>query len=137
MLWLFIRSGLVRHFLMNTHNICLLLERKCQLDTPYLELGKPWHFHHIMHSMEKRPLWHVWTAKVQMSLGIHVAQLDARPSGDQEVAGSNPAEVGNILSRRLIMKYFLRSFSPFRWFRRQLSVSGKRMCIILVNRLED
>ena len=37
-----------------------------------------------------------------------------RPTGDQEVAGSNPAEVGNILSWRLIMKYFLRSFSPFR-----------------------
>ena len=31
-----------------------------------------------------------------------------------EAAGSTPAEVGNILLRRLIMKYFLRSFSPFR-----------------------
>ena len=41
-----------------------------------------------------------------------VAQLDARPTEDQEVAGSTPAEVGNILSWRLIMKYFLRSFSP-------------------------
>ena len=38
-----------------------------------------------------------------------VAQLDARPTEDQEVAGSTPAEVGNILSWRLIMKYFLRS----------------------------
>ena len=37
-----------------------------------------------------------------------------RPTGDKEVAGSTPAEVGNILSWRLIMKYFLRSFSPFR-----------------------
>ena len=36
-----------------------------------------------------------------------------RPTGDQEVAGSTPAEVGNILSWRLIMKYFLRSFYPF------------------------
>ena len=27
-----------------------------------------------------------------------VAQLDARPTEDQEVAGSIPAEVGNILS---------------------------------------
>ena len=36
-----------------------------------------------------------------------------RPTGDQEVAGSTPAEVGNILSWRLIMKYFLRSFTPF------------------------
>ena len=36
-----------------------------------------------------------------------VAQFDVRPAGDQEV-------VGNILSWRLIMKYFLRSFSFFR-----------------------
>ena len=35
------------------------------------------------------------------------------PTGDQEVASSTPTEVGNILSWRLIMKYFLRSFSPF------------------------
>ena len=41
-----------------------------------------------------------------------------RPTGDQEVAGSTPAEVGNIPSWRLIMKYFLRSFSPFRWFKK-------------------
>ena len=37
-----------------------------------------------------------------------------RPTGDQEVAGSTPAEVGNILLWRLIMKYFLWSVSPFR-----------------------
>ena len=37
-----------------------------------------------------------------------------RLAGDQEVAGSAPAEVGNILLWRLIMKYFLWSFSPFR-----------------------
>ena len=43
-----------------------------------------------------------------------VVQLDARPTGDQEVAGSTPVEVCNILSWRFIMKYFLRSFSPFR-----------------------
>ena len=47
-----------------------------------------------------------------------VAQLDARPTGDQEVVGSTPAEVGNILSWRMIMKYFLRSFSPFRWLKK-------------------
>ena len=29
-----------------------------------------------------------------------------------------PAEVGNILSWRLIMKYFLWSFSPFLWFKK-------------------
>ena len=36
-----------------------------------------------------------------------------RPTGDQEVAGSIPTEVGSILSWRLIVKYFLWSFSPF------------------------
>ena len=39
-------------------------------------------------------------------------------TGDQEVTGSNPTEIGNILSWRLIMKYFLRSFSPFCWFKK-------------------
>ena len=47
------------------------------------------------------------------SMLVSVAQLDARMTGDQ-VAGSTPAEVSNILLWRLIMKYFLRSFSPFR-----------------------
>ena len=46
---------------------------------------------------ESRPWWLSWMR---------------RPTGDQEVAGLIPAEVGNILSWRLIMKYFLRSFSP-------------------------
>ena len=47
-----------------------------------------------------------------------VAQLDAHLTGDQEVAGSTTHRVGNILSWRLIMKYFLRSFFPFRWFKK-------------------
>ena len=66
-----------------------------------------------------------------------MAQLDARPTGDQKVAGSTPAEVGNILSWRLIMKYFLQSFSLPLIQEGQLSVSGERMCTILVNRLDD
>ena len=41
-----------------------------------------------------------------------------RLTGDQEVAESTPAEVGNILLWRLIMKYFLRSFSPFCLFKK-------------------
>ena len=41
-----------------------------------------------------------------------------RQTGYHEVAGSTPAEVGNILSWRLIVKYCLRSFSPFRWFKK-------------------
>ena len=55
---------------------------------------------------------------IQQNMTASVVQLDVRLTGDQEVAGSIPAEVGNILSWRLIMKYFLRSFSPFRWFKK-------------------
>ena len=47
----------------------------------------------------RRPRWHSWMRRL---------------TGDQEVAGSAPAEVGNILSRIVIMKYFLQSCSPFR-----------------------
>ena len=58
------------------------------------------------------PFWYL------SDMPASVARLDARPTGDQEVTGSTPAEVGNILAWRLIMKYFLRSFSPFRWFKK-------------------
>ena len=50
-------------------------------------------------------------------MAASMAQLDARPTGE-EVAGSTPRRVDNILSWRLIMKYFLRSFSPFRWLKK-------------------
>ena len=59
------------------------------------------------------------------------------PTGDQEVAGLTPAEVGNILLWRLIMKYFLRSFSPFRWFKKGSCQFLAKECTILVNRLDD
>ena len=66
-----------------------------------------------------------------------MAQLDARPTGDQEVAGSNPAEVGNILSKidHEIFSTVILSLPLIQ--EGQLSVSGERMCTILVNRLED
>ena len=46
------------------------------------------------------------------------ARSDERLTGDQEVTGSLLAVSGSILSWRLIMKYFLHSFSPFRWFKK-------------------
>ena len=53
-----------------------------------------------------------------LSKQVAVDQLDApshwRPGGRR----FNHTEVGNILSWRLIMKYFLQSFSPFRWFKK-------------------
>ena len=62
-------------------------------------------------------------------------------TGDQEVTGSTPAEVGNILLWRLIMKYFHEIFSTVILSlpliqEGHLSVN-ERKCTILVNRLED
>ena len=39
-----------------------------------------------------------------------VAQLDARSTGDQKVAGSNSAVSATFIREELILKYFLRSF---------------------------
>ena len=63
-----------------------------------------------------------------------MAQLDARP----KVAGLTPTEVGNILSWRLISEIFSTVILSLSLIQEgQLSVSGERMCTILVNRLED
>ena len=43
-----------------------------------------------------------------------VAQLDVRPTSDQEVAGSTPAGSTTFFCEVLIIKYFLRSSDPFR-----------------------
>ena len=66
-----------------------------------------------------------------------VAQLDARPTGDQEVAGSPPPgrqhsfiEIDHEIFPMVILSLPLIQEG-------QLSISGKRMCTILVNRLED
>ena len=42
-----------------------------------------------------------------------MAQLDARLTVDQEVVGSTPARLATFFRGDLIMKYFVRSFSPF------------------------
>ena len=41
-----------------------------------------------------------------------MVQLDARPTGDQEVASSTPIGSATFFRGHLIMKYFLRSFLP-------------------------
>ena len=55
---------------------------------------------------------------VILGMPSSVAQSDACPTGDQEVAGLIPAGSGNIIPWRLNLKYFLRSFSPFHWFKK-------------------
>ena len=82
------------------------------------------HCHHHVQWATCRPRWLSWMC---------------RPTGDQEVAGSTPAEVGNILSWRLIMKYFLRSFSPFPWFKKGSCQFLAKECAQywLLNHFED
>ena len=61
-----------------------------------------------------------------------------RPTGDQEVAGSTPIEVGNILFVEIDHEIFSTVILSFPLIQEgQLSVSGERMCTILVNRLEE
>ena len=55
------------------------------------------------------------TTFIQLASG---AQLDACPTGDQEVASSTPARPATVFHVDLIMKYFLRSFSPFHPFKK-------------------
>ena len=67
-----------------------------------------------------------------------LAQSDACLTSDQVISGSIPAESGNILSWRLIMKYFLWSFSPFRRFKKgSCQFLAKECAQIFVNHLED
>ena len=61
-----------------------------------------------------------------------------RPTADQEVAGSTPTEVSNILLWRFDHEIFSTVILSLPLIQeRQLSVSGERMCTILVNRSED
>ena len=56
-----------------------------------------------------------------------------RPTEDQEVPGSTPAEVGNILLWKTDHEIFSTVMPSIPLFQEgQMSVSGKRMCTILV-----
>ena len=68
-----------------------------------------------MHQKIMFYLYLITEREVQPTL---VAQLDARPTGDQDVTGLILAGSGNILSWRLIMKYFLQSISSSAYSRR-------------------
>ena len=74
-----------------------------------------------------------------MILPASVAQLPASvaPTGDQIVAGSIPAEVGNSFAEidHEIFSMVIPSLLLIQ--EGHLSVSGERMCTILVNGLED
>ena len=66
-----------------------------------------------------------------------MAQLDARPTGDQEVCVWFPSS-GNTLSWRLVMKYFLWSFPPFHWFKKgSYQFLVKEYAQVLVQSIEE
>ena len=79
---------------------------------------------------ENKPFSPILPLKLPLKLNFQLVTLTSAPIlfftyrylavqlETQEVVGSTPAEVGNILSWRLIMKYFLRSFFPFCWFKK-------------------
>ena len=64
----------------------------------------------ILHSVSS-DLGSVLFAQVFLSQFLELAQLDACPTDDQEVAGLTPAGSATFFRGDLIMKYFLRSFS--------------------------
>ena len=67
-----------------------------------------------------------------------LAQLDACPTGDQEVEGSIPAGSVTFFRADLIHEIFSTViFSHPLIQEGHLSVYGEGMCTILVNRLED
>ena len=67
-----------------------------------------------------------------------VAQLDVCPTGDQEVAGSTPAKVGKHSFLEIDHEIFSTVILSLLLIQEgQWSVSGERLCTILVNRLED
>ena len=71
-------------------------------------------------------------SRIQKCKTASVAHSDARSTADQGIAGSIPTGTGNILSRRLIMKYFLPSFAPFRWFKKcRYQFLAQKMCTII------
>ena len=94
------RSGCFRHTIPTMYNGQI---HPCQTVIQEVSVSDIQYQQYIMDKYTRRPQWLSWMR---------------RPTGDQEVVGSTLAEVGNILSWRLIMKYSLPSFSPFRWFKK-------------------
>ena len=66
-----------------------------------------------------------------------MAQLDARPTGDLEVAGSTPPGRQHSFAETDHEIFFVAILSLPLIQERQLSVSSERMCTTPVNRLED
>ena len=82
-----------------------------------------WHMHPAKFQITQQKSWPRWLSWMPVQLETRFNSCPGRQHSfveiDHEIFSTVlPAEVGNILSWRLIMKYFLLSFSPFRWFKK-------------------
>ena len=66
-----------------------------------------------------------------------VAQLVAHPTSDQEFAGLTPLWSATFFHKNVDHEIFSIIILSLLLIKSNLSVSGKRMCTILVNHLED
>ena len=128
--------GLLIKYLV-TQNHWLLLTR-CSLETPKRVIGKqcrPRSDAAECSILSGSPLFAKFN---HFSPPASVAHLDEPPTGDQEVVGSTPrrgqqhsfVEIDHEIFSTVILSLLLIQEG-------QLSVSGERMCTILVNCLED
>ena len=68
-----------------------------------------------MSSKHDDPVQMPYSVVSDQGLPATMAQSDACPTGDQEIGGLTPAGSATFFRGDMIMKYFLQSFSPFRW----------------------
>ena len=87
------------------------------------------------HSVISVKYLYIRTSTVELYKPASMAQLDASPTGDQEVAGSAPDNIALWRFEHEIFSTIILSLPLIQ--EGQLSVSGEIMCTILVNRLED
>ena len=77
-----------------------------------------------------------WPSALERRARTGCICVNMRPTDHQVVSGSIPAGSGNIISWRLITKYFLRSFPPFRLFKKSsCQFLAKEGAQVLVRRL--
>ena len=87
--------------------------------------------------MVKKKHLKIFFSRTKKASPTWVALLAAHLTDDQEVAGSTPARSAVFFCGDLITKYFPVILSLPLIQKGQLSVSGKRICTIQVNHLED
>ena len=81
------------------------------------QIEKMYQFHLTLSALQIKTVNHANSVDPNEPWALE-AQPDERLTGDQEVVGLIPAGSGITILRRLIIKYFLQSFFPFCWFKK-------------------